>query len=140
VRRQRRPGRIIVGIAALLTGLCACATGGNVAIHGRVLKSVGRPCNLLSAAFPDVAHRTISFVDQTDAEIGRAVTGSQHVQDDDRGGCLLSSTYRVTLPLRASYGANVSSLVAQIPTSPAIGVDALAAKRWRFDVRIPATA
>ena len=111
-----------------------------MAIHGSVLKTVGRPCDLLSAAFPGVAHRTVSFVDQTGEEIGRVVTGSQRTQDNDRGGCELSSSFRLSLPVRGAYAANVSSPVALIPTSSQIGVDALAAKGWRLDVRIPATA
>jgi hypothetical protein len=139
VRTQFRSALLVVVIVAMLTG-ASCGGNGTVTIHGRVLKTVGRACSLLSAAFPDVAHRTVSFIDQTGEQIGHVATGSQRTVDDDHGGCEMSSSYRLTLPVRGSYAANVSSRVEEIPTSPMTGVDTLAAQDWRLDLRIPATA
>jgi hypothetical protein len=129
----------IVVFAALL-GLSACQGRATVPVHGRVLKVVGRPCDLLSAAFPSVEHRTVSFVDETGTLIGRTVSGAQRIRPIGSGGCELSSSFEVALPLRNTYAADVSSDTAAVPTSTAMDYDTLAGRGWRFDVRIPATA
>jgi len=121
--------------------LVAVACGhGSLTIHGTVSKRVGRSCDLLSAAFPSVAGRQVSFVDRTGATIGRTVSGPQHLRGAAGGACVMSSAFRLTLPSRASYSAAVSSQVTQIAPAPPIDYDRLAANGWRFDITIPETA
>jgi hypothetical protein len=136
--RRRIAGRLL---AALLVcaGAPGCSGGGSVPVHGQVFKTVGRPCALLSAAFPGVEHRIVTFVDEVGTEIGRAVTGSDREESVGSTGCRLSAAFAVDLPVRPSYAADVSSPVTDLPRSPSIDYDALAGHDWRFDVRIPAT-
>ncbi len=124
----------------MLVALTACGGSTLVPMHGRVIKVVGRPCTLLSAAFPSVDGRTVSFVDETGTVIGRTVTGEQRTRSIGSRGCELSSAFEVALPVRHAYAADVSSEVADIATTPVIDYDTLAGRDWRFDVRIPATA
>jgi hypothetical protein len=137
-KRRRRHGRL--GAAGLVCLVAVACGHGSVTIHGTVSKRVGRSCDLLSAAFPSVAGRQVSFVDQTGATIGRTVSGAEHLRDAAGGACVMSSAFRLTLPSRASYSATVSSQVTEIASAPPIDYDRLAANGWRFDITIPETA
>jgi hypothetical protein len=111
-----------VAVAVVASSTSSCSGNSSVPVHGEVFKTVGRPCALLSQAFPGVGRRIVTFLDPV---------GST--------GCRLSAAYAVDLPIRQSYAANVSSQVTDLPTSPPIDYDALAAHDWRFDIRIPPT-
>ena len=144
VRRPRTPNAAaltvaVAAVAALSAGATACSGDSTVPVHGEVFKTVGRPCALLSAAFPDVGHRIVTFLDPVGAELGRAVTGEGREQSVGSRGCRLSAAYAIDLPVRHSYGADVSSQVTNLPSSPPVDYDALAAHDWRFDIRISPT-
>lgn len=126
-------------VAALVAGGSACSGRSLVPVHGEVYKTVGRPCALLSAAFPGVGHRIVTFLDPVGAELGRAVTGEGRERSIGSTGCRLSAVYAIGLPVRHSYSADVSSQVTDLPASPPIDYDGLAARDWRFDVKIPPT-
>jgi hypothetical protein len=131
---------IVLLAGAALACLASCSGGGTVPVHGIVIKTVGRDCRLLSAAFPGVDHRVVSFVDEVGSVIGRGVTRAQRAIGAGEGRCRLEALYAVDLPVRHSYAAKVSSTVADIAVTPSVDYDSLAARGWRFDIRIPATA
>jgi hypothetical protein len=136
------PRRIAIALLAV-TGpawLASCSGGGSVPVHGIVIKTVGRDCSLLSAAFPGVDHRVVSFVDEVGSVIGRGVTRTERAVGAGEGRCRLEAAYTVDLPVRHAYAAKVSSAVADIAVTPSVDYDSLAARGWRFDIRIPATA
>jgi len=140
-RRGRSAPAPAAAIAAVVVAATVSACGGHtsVPVHGEVFKTVGRPCALLSAAFPGVGHRIVTFLDPVGSELGRAVTGGGSERSIGSTGCRLSAAYAIDLPIRQSYAADVFSQVSDLPTSPAIDYDALAARNWRFDIRIPPT-
>jgi hypothetical protein len=132
-----------MAISVLLTvpvWLASCTGGGTVPVHGIVVKTVGRDCRLLSAAFPGLGDRAVSFVDEFGSVIGRGVTRGQRTIAAGEGRCRLEAPYAVELPVRHSYAAKVSSAIADVAVTPAVDYDTLAARGWRFDIRIPATA
>jgi hypothetical protein len=128
-----------VAVAVVASSTSSCSGNSSVPVHGEVFKTVGRPCALLSQAFPGVGRRIVTFLDPVGSEVGRAMTGTGRDQPVGSTGCRLSAAYAVDLPIRQSYAANVSSQVTDLPTSPPIDYDALAAHDWRFDIRIPPT-
>jgi hypothetical protein len=142
-----RPGRTpvaaafasAIAAAAVATAAPACGGSATVPIRGEVFKTVGRPCALLSAAFPGVGHRIVTFLDPVGGELGRTATGAGRERPIGSTGCRLSAAYAIDLPIRHSYAADVSSQITDLPASPPIDYDALAGKDWRFDIRIPPT-
>lgn len=119
--------------------LAACGAD-TVTVHGTLSKRVGRTCSLLSAAFPSVSGRQVTFLDQTGADIGSARSGAQRLRDTPDGGCVMSSTFTLSLPVRNAYSARVSTAVSDIPPTRSFGYDELAAKGWRIDITIPGTS
>src|SRR5689334_3831606 len=65
-----------ITVAAVAWAASACSGNSSVPVHGEVFKTVGRPCALLSAAFPAVGHRIVTFLDPVGSELGRTVTGA----------------------------------------------------------------
>jgi hypothetical protein len=130
----------IVLLVATPACLASCSDGGTVPVHGIVIKTVGRDCRLLSAAFPSVDHRVVSFLDEVGSVIGRGATHPQRTISAGEGRCRLEASYAVDLPVRHSYAAKVSSAVADVAVTPSVDYDSLAARGWRFDIRIPATS
>jgi hypothetical protein len=130
----------IMSLAATAVCLSSCSGGGTVPVHGTVIKTVGRDCRLLSAAFPGVDHRVVSFVDEVGSVMGRAVTGPERTIAAGEGRCRLEASYAIALPVGHAYAAKVSSAVADIAVTPSVDYDSLAARGWRFDIRVPATA
>jgi len=137
---RRSVVRLLLPVAGCAILVTACDSHATVPVQGVVVKTVGRPCDLLSAAFPGVAHRVVTFTDEAGAVIGRVVTGAQRARGNRHGGCDLTSGYRIALPLRHSYAAQVSSTVEVVAPTPSVDYDTLAERNWRFDVRIPPAA
>jgi hypothetical protein len=136
-----RVARSAVAVAVLAVSIVVAACTGNasVPVHGVVTKTVGRPCELLSAAFPGVGRRVVTFSDDVGLEVARAVTGDERQESLGSTGCRLSAPFVVDLPIRHAYVADVSSAITDLPPSAALDYDTLALRGWRFDVRIPAT-
>ncbi len=141
VRSQPTPTVVALAVAIPVVAAATLACSGNttVRVHGEVFKTVGRPCGLLSAAFPGVEQRIVTFLDPVGGELRRTVTGAGRERSIGSTGCRLSAAYAIALPVRPSYAADVSSQVADLPTSPQIDYDTLAGLNWRFDIRIPPT-
>jgi hypothetical protein len=137
--RARGPAAAFAVIIVLVADAAGCSGNATVPVHGEVFKTVGRPCELLSAAFPGVGHRIVTFLDPVGSELGRAMTGAGHEQSIGSTGCRLFAAYAIDLPVRQSYAADVFSQITDLPTSPAIDYDTLAGRNWRFDIRIPPT-
>src|SRR5436190_439167 len=113
---RSRPVRwLVAGVLVAAATASGCGGSGSVPVHGRVFKTVGRPCALLSAAFPGVAHRIVTFVDEVGTQIGRAVSGADRQEPIGSTGCRISAPFAVDLPARHAYAADVSSTVTALP-------------------------